>query len=42
MAVGETAIISCAPSHGYGDQAAPGIKPGSTLLFKVELLSVVE
>eukprot|EP01063_Lacrimia_lanifica_P006028 TRINITY_DN13625_c0_g1_i1.p1 TRINITY_DN13625_c0_g1~~TRINITY_DN13625_c0_g1_i1.p1 ORF type:complete len:132 (+),score=52.18 TRINITY_DN13625_c0_g1_i1:63-458(+) len=37
MCFGETAIISCAPSHGYGDQKVPGIPPGSTLLFKVTL-----
>lgn len=28
------------PDLGYGDQAVPGIKPGSTLIFEVKLLGV--
>ncbi|KAJ9455552.1 FK506-binding protein 1 [Diplonema papillatum] len=40
MKEGETAIISCAPSHGYGDKAAPGIPVGSVLLFKVTIKTV--
>eukprot|EP01059_Diplonema_ambulator_P032188 TRINITY_DN6192_c0_g1_i2.p1 TRINITY_DN6192_c0_g1~~TRINITY_DN6192_c0_g1_i2.p1 ORF type:complete len:146 (+),score=52.98 TRINITY_DN6192_c0_g1_i2:36-440(+) len=41
MLLGETAIISCAPNHGYGDKAnVPGIPPNSVLLFKVTLKKV--
>eukprot|EP01061_Rhynchopus_euleeides_P017285 TRINITY_DN28757_c0_g1_i2.p2 TRINITY_DN28757_c0_g1~~TRINITY_DN28757_c0_g1_i2.p2 ORF type:complete len:135 (+),score=17.34 TRINITY_DN28757_c0_g1_i2:253-657(+) len=42
MAVGETAIISCAPHHGYGEKALPGVPENSTLLFRVTLTEVVE
>eukprot|EP01064_Diplonema_japonicum_P016731 TRINITY_DN24756_c0_g1_i1.p1 TRINITY_DN24756_c0_g1~~TRINITY_DN24756_c0_g1_i1.p1 ORF type:complete len:136 (+),score=22.86 TRINITY_DN24756_c0_g1_i1:31-438(+) len=41
MMLGETAIISCAPSHGYADkQNVPGIPPNSILLFKVTMKKV--
>eukprot|EP01013_Petalomonas_cantuscygni_P033861 TRINITY_DN61110_c0_g1_i1.p1 TRINITY_DN61110_c0_g1~~TRINITY_DN61110_c0_g1_i1.p1 ORF type:complete len:142 (-),score=6.89 TRINITY_DN61110_c0_g1_i1:71-496(-) len=37
--VGARAQVSVAPSHGYGDQPAPFIPPGSTLLFDMTLKS---
>jgi FKBP-type peptidyl-prolyl cis-trans isomerase len=42
MRVGEKAKLVCPPSIAYGDRGAGGqIPPGATLLFEVELLSIV-
>ena len=37
---GGKAILYIPPQLAYGDQGAPGIRPGSTLVFEVELLDV--
>jgi FKBP-type peptidyl-prolyl cis-trans isomerase FkpA len=38
MKIGETARLICPSSIAYGDEGRPGIPPGATLDFKVELL----
>jgi FKBP-type peptidyl-prolyl cis-trans isomerase FkpA len=40
MKVGGKSRIVCPPALAYGDRGSPNIKPGSTLIFDVELLDV--
>lgn len=40
MKVGGKSRIVCPPTLAYGDRGTPNIKPGSTLIFDVELLDV--
>ena len=40
MKVGGKSRIVCPPALAYGDRGTPNIKPGSTLIFEVELLDV--
>ena len=40
MKVGETAQLVCPPDIAYGDAGRPGIPPGATLIFEVELLGI--
>ena len=43
MKVGGKAKFTCPASTAYGDRGAPpSIKPGSTLVFEVELLEIVK
>jgi FKBP-type peptidyl-prolyl cis-trans isomerase FkpA len=43
MKVGEKSRLVCPSSIAYGDRGAPPkIKPGSTLIFEVELLEIVK
>ncbi len=38
--VGGKARLVCPPNLAYGNQNVPGIPPGSTLIFEVELLDI--
>ena len=40
MKVGETAQLVCPSDIAYGDDGRPGIPPGATLVFEVELIGV--
>jgi FKBP-type peptidyl-prolyl cis-trans isomerase FkpA len=40
MKVGEEAQLVCPSDTAYGDMGRPGIPPGGTLIFKVELLGI--
>jgi FKBP-type peptidyl-prolyl cis-trans isomerase FkpA len=40
MKVGETSQLVCPADIAYGDRANPGIPPGSTLVFEVELIGI--
>lgn len=40
MKVGGQSRIVCPPDLAYGDRGTPNIKPGSTLVFDVELLDI--
>jgi FKBP-type peptidyl-prolyl cis-trans isomerase len=40
MKVGGQSRIVCPPDLAYGDRGTPNIKPGSTLVFDVELLEI--
>ena len=40
MKVGETARLVCPSDIAYGDAGRPGIPPGATLVFEVELLGI--
>jgi FKBP-type peptidyl-prolyl cis-trans isomerase FkpA len=40
MKVGETAQLVCPSDIAYGDAGRPGIPPGATLIFEVELLGI--
>jgi FKBP-type peptidyl-prolyl cis-trans isomerase FkpA len=40
MKVGEKAKLVCPSDQAYGDQGRPGIPPGATLVFEVELLDI--
>jgi FKBP-type peptidyl-prolyl cis-trans isomerase FkpA len=40
MKVGETAQLVCPADIAYGDRPSPGIPPGSTLVFEVELIGI--
>jgi FKBP-type peptidyl-prolyl cis-trans isomerase FkpA len=40
MKVGETAQLVCPSDIAYGDAGRPGIPPGATLVFEVELLDI--
>jgi FKBP-type peptidyl-prolyl cis-trans isomerase FkpA/FKBP-type peptidyl-prolyl cis-trans isomerase FklB len=44
MKVGGKSRLVCPPEIAYGDRGAPGgrIRPGSTLVFEVELLEIVK
>jgi FKBP-type peptidyl-prolyl cis-trans isomerase FkpA len=42
MKVGETARLVCPSDIAYGDRGQPGIPPGATLIFEVELLGIEE
>jgi FKBP-type peptidyl-prolyl cis-trans isomerase FkpA len=41
MKVGGKATLTCPPDTAYGDAGRPGILPGATLIFEVELLGIV-
>ena len=40
MKVGETAQLVCPSDIAYGDGGRPGIPPGATLVFEVELIGI--
>ena len=40
MKAGGKSRLVCPPDIAYGDQGRPGIPPGATLIFEVELLSI--
>lgn len=40
MKVGEKAKLVCPSEIAYGDQGRPGIPPGATLVFEIELLGI--
>lgn len=40
MRVGETARLVCPSDIAYGDGGRPGIPPGATLVFEVELIGI--
>jgi len=40
MKVGGKSQLTCPSDIAYGDQGRPGIPPGATLVFEVELLSI--
>ncbi|MEM7353657.1 MAG: FKBP-type peptidyl-prolyl cis-trans isomerase [Acidobacteriota bacterium] len=40
MKVGGKSELTCPSDIAYGDQGRPGIPPGATLVFEVELLSI--
>lgn len=40
MSVGEKAKLTCSSDMAYGGKGAPGIPPGSTLVFEIELLKI--
>ena len=40
MKVGEKAKLVCPSEVAYGDQGRPGIPPGATLVFEIELLGI--
>ncbi len=40
MKVGEKAKLVCPSEIAYGDEGRPGIPPGATLVFEVELLAI--
>jgi FKBP-type peptidyl-prolyl cis-trans isomerase FkpA len=42
MKVGGKAKLVCPSDVAYGDQGRPGIKPGATLIFEVELVEIVK
>jgi len=42
MKVGGKSKLVCPSTLAYGDQGRPGIKPGATLVFEVELLEIVK
>ncbi len=42
MKVGGKAKLICPSDIAYGDSGRPGIKPGATLVFEVELLEIVK
>jgi FKBP-type peptidyl-prolyl cis-trans isomerase FkpA/FKBP-type peptidyl-prolyl cis-trans isomerase FklB len=42
MKVGGKSKLVCPSDIAYGDQGRPSIKPGSTLVFEVELLEIVK
>ena len=41
MKVGGKATLTCPPEAAYGEQGRPGILPGTTLIFEVELLDIL-
>jgi FKBP-type peptidyl-prolyl cis-trans isomerase FkpA len=42
MKVGGKAKLVCPSDIAYGDQGRPGIKPGATLVFDIQLLDIVK
>ncbi len=40
--VGSQILIVAPPEHAYGDQGAPGIPSGSTLVYVVDILGIVD
>jgi len=42
MKVGGKSRLVCPSDRAYGDAGRPGIKPGATLVFEVELLEIVK
>ncbi|MBI4060173.1 MAG: FKBP-type peptidyl-prolyl cis-trans isomerase [Elusimicrobia bacterium] len=42
MKVGGAGKLVCPSDVAYGDQGRPGIKPGATLVFEVELVEIVK
>lgn len=42
MKVGGKGTLTCPPESAYGEAGRPGILPGSTLIFEVELLGIVQ
>jgi FKBP-type peptidyl-prolyl cis-trans isomerase FkpA len=42
MKVGGKSKLVCPSDIAYGDQGRPGIKPGATLVFEVELLEILK
>ena len=41
LKVGGKGKLICPPEMAYGDRGAPGIRPGATLVFEIELLEIV-
>lgn len=41
MKVGGKATLTCPPEAAYGEAGRPGILPGTTLIFEVELLDIL-
>ena len=42
MQIGELALLTCSPQYAYGSEGSPPvIPPGATLVFEVELISVI-
>lgn len=41
MKVGGKATLTCPPESAYGEAGRPGILPGTTLIFEVELLEIL-
>ena len=40
MSLGEKATLTCSSDMAYGSRGAPGIPPGATLVFDIELLKI--
>merc|ERR1712094_123681 len=40
MSLGERATLTCSSDMAYGQRGAPGIPPGATLVFEIELLRI--
>jgi FKBP-type peptidyl-prolyl cis-trans isomerase FkpA len=42
MKIGGKANLVCPSDIAYGDRGRPGIPPGATLVFDIELLEIVK